>query len=466
MQPSTEPVRVPQTALILFLSLAPFAVTTDFSMIGIVLPRIGAEFKIGSAALSGLVAINALVYASLLMAAGRLADLLGQRRGCTLGLVLFGLGTLLVMLSVSFPVLLGARAVQGAGAALISPATFSLINTAVREGANRRRAYRMFGSFQGASMIAGPVLGGWLTTEFGWRSAYLLEFCVTGVLLASIRRVVPESSARAGAGGFDWAGAVLIAAGIIMFVAAVSGIGGIPLSTLERSTAAGLAVFIFVVLIQVERKSSSPLLPPSVIGHPRVLTSTFGMAAAMAASTAFFLLPNVVMQQILGWSAAAAGLGMLPHACAAMLAGQATGPLMGWQSLPRNIGLAFGIIIAALLLYAWLRQPISYGGSILIPMLLGGFGSLLAVMMMMADAAAAVQPHEQGVVSALAYTSQQIGIAVGSAVLLSAAGAAANGVLTGSLRQAFCIAAAIAAIGLCVAVGMRQRRSRGAAQAG
>ncbi|HUE10535.1 MAG TPA: MFS transporter [Steroidobacteraceae bacterium] len=466
MQPSTETAGVPQTALILFLSLAPFAVTTDFSMIGIVLPRIGAEFNMGSAALSGLVAINALVYAALLMAAGRMADLLGQRFSCTAGLVVFALGTLLVMLSMSFPVLLGARALQGAGAALISPATFSLINTAVREGPNRRRAYRMFGSFQGASMIAGPVLGGWLTTEFGWRSAYLLELCVAVVLLASIRRIVPEPGARTGTGGFDWAGAVLIAAGITMFVAAVSGIGGIPLSSLQRSTAAALAVLIFLALAQVERKSASPLLPPSVIRHPRVLTSSIGMAAAMAASTAFFLLPNVIMQQVLGWSAAAAGLGMLPHACAAMLAGQATGPLMGRQSLPRNISLAFGIIIAALLLYAWLRQPLSYAGSVLIPMLLGGFGSLLALMMMMADGAASVQVHEQGVFSALAYTSQQIGIAVGSAVLLSAAGTAANGTLIAALREAFCIAAAIAAIGLCVAVGLRQLQGRDTAQAG
>src|SRR5580658_9835817 len=251
MQRSTEPVRVPQTALILFLSLAPFAVTTDFSMIGIVLPRIGAEFNLGTAALSGLVAINALVYASLLMAAGRLTDLLGQRFTCTVGLGLFGLGTLLVMLSTSVPVLLGARAVQGAGASLISPATFSLINTAVREGANRRHAYRMFGSFQGASMIAGPVLGGWLTTQFGWRSAYLLELCVTGALLASIRSVVPKPGLRADRGGFDWAGAVLIAAGIIMFVAAVSGIGGIPLGSLERTAAAALAVVIFIVLAHV-----------------------------------------------------------------------------------------------------------------------------------------------------------------------------------------------------------------------
>jgi predicted MFS family arabinose efflux permease len=465
MQPSTEPVREPQTALILFLSLAPFAVTTDFSMIGIVLPRIGAEFNLGTAALSGLVAINALVYASLLMAAGRLTDLLGQRFTCTVGLGLFGLGTLLVMLSTSVPVLLGARALQGAGASLISPATFSLINTAVREGANRRHAYRMFGSFQGASMIAGPVLGGWLTTQFGWRSAYLLELCVTGALLASIRSVVPKPGLRADRGGFDWAGAVLIAAGIIMFVAAVSGIGGIPLGSLERTAAAALAVVIFIVLAHVERRSASPLLPPSVIRHPRVLTSSFGMAAAMAASTAFFLLPNVIMQQVLGWTAAAAGLGMLPHACAAMLAGQATGPLMGRQSLPRNIALAFGIIIAALLLYAWLRQPVSYAGSVLIPMLLGGFGSLLALMMMMADGAASIPPQEQGVVSALAYTSQQIGIAIGSAVLLRAAGSQANGTLIGSLRQAFCIAAAIAAIGLCVAVGLRQLRGRATAQA-
>jgi MFS transporter, DHA2 family, methylenomycin A resistance protein len=445
----------PHTRLILFLSIAQFVVTTDFTMVGIVLPRIATEFAVGAAAASGLVAVNALVYASLLMAGGRLADLWGQRRCCVIGLSVFGIGTLLVMASTSLPLLLVARALQGTGAALISPATFSLMNTAVPAGPERHRAYRIFGSFQGASMIAGPVLGGGLTTLFGWRSAYLLEVALVGVLLAAVRSAVPIRPVPSSKGRFDTAGAVLIGCVIVLFVAAIAGIGGLELGIGERFISAMLAVVLFLLLRNIERRSTSPLIPPAVLRQPRVATASMGMMAAMASSTAFFLLPNVLMQQILGWSAAAAGLGMLPHAVAAIIAGQAIGYSMGRFDLPRNISIAFCLIIVALLLYAWLPQPMSYLRSILIPMLIGGAGSLFSLMILMADAAAPVGESEQGVVSALAYTSQQMGIAIGSAVILSAASSATATGLYGALRHAFLLAAGIALVGLTCAVGVR-----------
>ena len=453
----TQPVKVSGrsvTWLIYFVALAPFVVTTDFSMIGIVLPGVGREFHLGTGHLSGLVAIYSVAYASLLMAGGRLADILGQRCCATAGLALFALATLLVMLSTSFAVLLLARGLQGAGAALISPACLSLINTVIPEGTHRHRAYRMFGSLQGASSIAGPVIGGALTTAFGWRSAFGLELSLSVILLAAVRSIVPVHAVVVKKGAFDLAGAALIAAGIVCFVAAVSGIGGVDLSSQQRLAAAVLTVVIGAVLYYVERGRDAPLIPSTLFKDRRVILAAVGMTAAMAASTAFFLLPNVLMQQLMGWTAAAAGLGMLPHALAGMLGGQSTGPLMGRYSLRKNTGIAFCLIIGALLLYALLPVPATYQRAILIPMLIGGVGSLLSLMMMMADAASAVGPGEQGVLSALAYSSMQIGSAVGSAVLLSAAAASSQEALPSALRHSFLIAAAIAAVGMICAVGL------------
>lgn len=199
------------------------------------------------------------------------------------------------------------------------------------------------------------------------------------------------------------------------------------------------------------------MIPPRLFSHPRVLTGCLGTGMAMASSASLFLLPSILMQQMLGWTAAAAGLGMLPHSLAGVLAGQSLGRLLGRFPLAQTMAWAFGLLIAGLLLYAvTMTSELTYWRTILAPMTIAGAGSLLAVMLTMADAAATVADDEQGIVSALGFTAQQIGIAIGSAILLSALATPGTAAAGSGPGRAFAIAAGIAAMGFICAVGLRQ----------
>lgn len=438
----------------MFVSFAQFIINTDFQMLIIVLPKIGLQFDLPAPALTGLITVDAIFYASLIMTGGRLADIWGQKRCCILGLCLFGVGGLLLMLSIGLPMLLVARAFQGAGAALISPSIFSLM-TAIPVSSERRRAYRMFGSVQGASLIVGPLFGGTLTSAFGWRSAYVLETAVVTGLLVAIGRIVPSKASSVISRQFDMLGAVLVGAAIVLFVAAVAGIGGSQLDARNRWISAMLAALCLLLLIVVESKSRSPLIPPAVLGVPRVITALLGMSFALAGSMAFYLLPNLLMQQILHWPAAEAGLGVLPNAFAVICASQGIAYLHRKLSPEINIGLGFLLMLVALILYSLLLHPTTYTRSILFPMLIGGCGGIISIMAMMADAASAVGENDQGVTAALGFTAQQLGIAIGSAVILSRASGLGVDRLIGSIQHAFLISAIFVMVGAACAVGLR-----------
>lgn len=440
--------------LLAVITLAPFVVTGDFAMIGTVLPRIGSDMQLGTAAVSGVVSIYALVYAALLMAGGRLADLWGARPTAVLGLVLLVAATLLVMAAPSATVLLIGRGMQGAGAALISPACLALMNTVVPAGRLRLRVYRLFGSLQGAASIAGPVVGGALATLWGWRAAFSMELGLAALLVFGMRIYVPRVTVSTASARFDVAGALLIALTVVCLVAATAGIGGLDLSAIQRIAAGGIGVLATLALLFVERHTPQPLLPPGLLHNRRLALVTIGLLSAMAGATALFLLPNLLMQNLMGWSSAASGLGMLPHAVLGILGGQLVGVLMGRFALRSNILFAFAMLILALLLYAWLPQPATYVKTLLLPMSIGGVWSLVLMVMLMAESSAVVGPTEQGVASGLAYTATQIGTAISSAVLLTAAASSRLAGAAHALQGAYAIAAGMATVGLWCALAL------------
>jgi MFS family permease len=455
------------TPLIIFLCACQAILSMDFGMAGVVIPRIGMEFGLSSPALAGFVSSYALVYACLLLTGGRIADTFGRRLCCGIGLSCFIAGTVLVILSWDFSLLLAARALQGIGAALLAPASFSLMNTVVPEGAPRRRAYATLGAAQGLATAAGPLFAGLLTAKFGWRASYLVDIVLAGGLLMMLRTIVPKTLIDRGRLGFDYIGALLIAAMIVCFVVAVAGLPGFSLSTQERLAIGAVSLLLLGLLVLVERRAAHPLLPPALFTRATAITAPIAMAATMAASTGLFLLPNTVMQNLFGWSAAASGLGMLPLAVGGVLTGQTISHLFRRYSLKQNIAIGFGGLAASLVLFAVLLSHGNYGVSILAPMLLGGWASLICVLSLLAAGAEAVEPAEQGTMSALIFSCQQIGIAAGSAIVLAAA-ATGGGVFTlPTLRHGFLIAAIIAVVGFLVAVpashhiGKRQARLAG-----
>jgi predicted MFS family arabinose efflux permease len=209
------------------------------------------------------------------------------------------------------------------------------------------------------------------------------------------------------------------------------------------------------------------LLPPALFTRAPAITAPIAMAATMAASTGLFLLPNTVMQNLFGWSAASSGLGMLPLAVGGVLTGQTISYLFRRYTLKQNIAIGFGGLVASLVLFAMLLSQGSYGVSILAPMLLGGWASLICVLSILAAGAEAVEPAEQGTMSALIFSCQQIGIAAGSAIVLAAAATGGGAFTQPALQHGFLVAAVIAVVGFLVAVpvshhiGKRQARLAG-----
>jgi MFS family permease len=182
----------PDYRLVVFLvGLTQLIITTDFSIVAVALPSIGARLHVPPTSLSWVISAAALSGGGFLIVAGRAADIFGQRACMLVGLSLFATGSLGSALAPDFGVLIAARIVQGLGGAILTPANFSLINTLVPEGAPRHRAMGVFGVMQGLSLVIGLLIGGALTTRFGWRAVFLLNPPIALLAIAITLKAVP-----------------------------------------------------------------------------------------------------------------------------------------------------------------------------------------------------------------------------------------------------------------------------------
>lgn len=432
-------------------------VTMDLVTMGILLASIGSDFAVGPVMLSSLVSFSALAFASMMLVGGRLADMLGQRTCIAAGLGISAAGALVAALSPWFPLLVLGRLLYGVGAAIMIPANFSVINTAIPEGPARHRAYGVYGMVQGLALFVGPGLGGWLASEFGWRSVFLANaLFILALLIASrfmLPRTRPERQER-----FDLTGAALFVPGIVALTLAISGGSGLLTGPLPR-LAAGLAGAALLGLFGMsQRCHPSPLLPLDIFRHPGVKSGVVGMAVIMAASSALFLLPGLVMQRAMGWTPAQSGLGMLPHAAAVVMTGQMMGWLMGRFPPARLLAAAFAALIGGLLLNGFMRPDQGFVMNVMAPMLLGAAGSISLIIVLMAIITAPHPAGRQGAISAVIFTSQQIGVALGSVALLSIA--ASREAPFEALNLAFLAAAAIALSALLIVGGGMRRKAR------
>ncbi|BAK66533.1 major facilitator superfamily protein [Sphingobium sp. SYK-6] len=444
--------------LTLLVGACQMVVTMDLVTMGILLPSIGDEYPVGRALLSGLVSFSALTFASMLLIGGRLSDLAGQRSCFAIGLLLAAAGAVVSALAPSFILLLAGRLFFGVGAAILVPANFSLINTVIPEGPQRRRAYGIFGMAQGLALFIGPGLGGALATAFGWRSVFVANAVFMIALLVLSRVLVPDRivSARR---PFDIAGAVSFVPAVLLLVIAITSGSGLVPGVTERLVLGIAGCGLMALFLRIQKRVDSPLLPLDIFAYPRVKSGLIGMMAVMAASAALFILPSLVMQRGMGWSAAQSGVGMLPHAVTVVCAGQAIGWLMGRFTLSHNVLTGFALLILGTFINGWMFPGGGYLFNVMIPMILGAAGSIFAVIMLTAVITGPHPPHQQGVIAAVTFTSQQIGIAIGSVALLSLA--EGEGTPLASLNRAFLAASMIALCGLLATLARRDVKAGG-----
>ena len=407
-------------ALVL-LSAAQFVVVLDASIVNVALPTIGRELEFSQENLSWIVNAYVLTFGGFLLLGGRTADLLGRRRVFMAGLMLVGIASLAAGFAVTEGQLIAARAAQGLGAAIISPAALSIVTTIFSDGAERNKALGVWGAVAGSGGAAGVLLGGILTDGLGWEWVLWVNVPVSLIAFALAPRLIAESRASEEARVFDVAGAVTVTAALSILVYAVVDAEESGWGSSKTIGLLALAAVLLAAFVAIELRARKPLVPFSIF-RIRTLTGANVVGLLVGASLfSMFYFISLYMQQVLGYSAIHAGLSYLPLALTIMAAAGIASALVtkfGYKPI-LAIGLLF--IVAGL---SWFSQ-VSVGGGfttdILGPSLLAAAGLGFSFVTTTIAAVSGVREEESGLASGLINTSQQIGGALGLAVLSSIA---------------------------------------------
>ncbi len=299
---------------LLLLAMTQFVIVIDASIVNIALPSIGHALHFSQTDLSWVVNAYTLTFGGFLLLGGRLADLIGRRRMFMLGLVVFSLASLAGGLAQSEAWLIAARAVQGLGGAIVSPAALSIITTTFAEGAERNRALGVWGAVAGAGGAAGVLLGGVLTSGLSWRWVLFVNVPI-GVACALLApRLLLESRAEAETRNFDLPGAVTVTGGLALLVYAL--VDAVNAGWGSAATIAKIAgaLVLLAAFVAIERRQRAPLMPLSIF-RLRTLrgADTVALLIGMSLFSMFFFV-SLYMQQVLHYSALKAGLSYLPLA--------------------------------------------------------------------------------------------------------------------------------------------------------
>jgi EmrB/QacA subfamily drug resistance transporter len=458
------------TALIL-LCVAQFVVVLDASIVNVALPSIGRGLHFSEQNLPWIVNAYVITFGGFLLLGGRAADLLGRRRVFMVGLVVVAVASLAAGFAATQGELIAARAAQGLGAAIISPSALSIVTTLFRDGAERNKALGAWGAVAGSAGAVGVLLGGILTDSLGWEWVLWVNVPVSLIALALTPGLIPESRAETTTRHFDAAGAVTVTAGLSVLAYALLDASSAGWGSTKIIALLASAVILLGAFVVIEQRSVSPLVPFRIF-RIRTLTGANVVGLLLGASLfSMFFFISLYMQQVLGYSPIHAGLSYLPLALTIIVAAGLGGQLVtrfGFKPV-----LATGMLLVALGL-VWFSQ-VSVGGGflgdILGASLLAALGLGFAFVTSTIAAVSGVNAREQGLASGLINTSQQIGGALGLAVLSTiatsrtdhqlASGSNLAHALTDGFQAAFLAGAGLAALGLAATlILIRTRDSR------
>jgi EmrB/QacA subfamily drug resistance transporter len=393
-----------------------FMTILDVAIVNVAIPSIQKDLKIAESTVQWVVTAYAITFGGFLLLGGRMADLLGRRNIFVVGLVLFTLASLTCGLANSAGVLIASRAVQGVGAAIISPAALSIVTTTFDEGAERNKALGIWGALGGSGAAVGVLLGGILTKYLGWEWIFFVNVPVGALVLALTRPVVPESRADLGHRRFDATGAVLVTSGLALLVYSISKAPDVGWGTARTIGLLVAAAVILGAFVFWELRTRAPLVPFSIF-RIRTLTGANAVGLLLGATIyANFFILTLYVQQILGWSALKTGVTFLATAGTTVIwAGVA-------QALVTRIGprivMTIGLAVLALSVLGYTRLPVDghYWPDLLPIYLFFALGLAFGFIPVTIAGFIGV-PHQQaGLASGLLNTSQQIGGAVGVAV--------------------------------------------------
>ncbi|MGP3916820.1 MFS transporter [Nonomuraea sp. 10N515B] len=440
---------------LVLLGLGSMITALDFTIVYVALPQIARDVGFSAYSLQWVVSAYAVPFGGFLLLGGRLCDLVGRRRMFVLGMLLYGVGSLLGGLAASPGLLICARAVQGLGGAVLMPATLSLVVTMFDEGPARNRAMTVWAVCGASGLSLGALLGGLLTGVFGWPAVFFVNVPLTAVgAVAAFAVLTPDAARRMS--GFDLPGALTGTAGVTGLVFAIA--HGAEQGWFSAGAVASFAAAaaLLAAFLAIEARSRNPLMPLRLLAnrHTSAAAGAILVYGLTLQCVPYFL--TLHFQDVLGYDAMRSGLAFLGPTL-----GITAGNLISERLIPR-LGLRGTMILSVLVGVAGtvvLGLSLSVGGSYsgLLAGLIGfGLGAGLSFNTMFIVAATGVAAHEQGAVSGLASTVLQAGSSAGLAVLVAVAGRDTNG-LTGEavraatvdgLRSALLVAAVIAVTGV------------------
>ena len=403
-------------ALILLCS-SQFVVVLDASIVNVALPSIGRALDFSQENLPWVVNAYVLTFGGFLLLGGRTADLLGRRRVFMAGLLVVGIASLLAGFAATEGQLIAARAAQGLGAAIISPAALSIVTTTFSDGAERNKALGVWGAVAGSGGAAGVLLGGILTEGLGWEWVLWVNVPVSLIAFALTPRLIAESREEERARAFDVAGAVTVTAGLSTLVYALVDANSAGWGSFQTIGLICLSLLLLAAFVAIELRSSKPLVPFSIF-RIRTLTGANVVGLLVGASLfAMFFFITLYMQQVLGYSPIHAGLSYLPLALVIMASAGIASQLVTKVGYKPVLATGMLFIVAGLLWFSRVSVGGGFTTDILGPSLFAAAGLGFAFVTTTIAAVSGVQEQEAGLASGLINTSQQIGGALGLAVL-------------------------------------------------
>jgi EmrB/QacA subfamily drug resistance transporter len=440
------------------LAVAYFMTIIDLTIVNVSLPTIGRDLHFSPTNLQWVVTAYALTFGGLLLLGGRAADLLGRRRILMLGLAVFTAASLACGLATGGAFLIGARAVQGAGAAIMLPAALSIVMNMFKEGAERNKALGIWGGLGAAGATVGLIAGGFLTRYAGWQYIFYLNVPIGAAALLLAPRIVPDSRLTTDRRRFDVAGAIASTGGLVLLVDAISQAPQYGWGATRTLALLAAAAALLVAFMVIESRVRSPLLPLSIFRLRTLAGSNVAGLLLGGSFFAFVFIGTLYMQQVMHYSALQSGVAWL----AASLTSVALAGLSQWLVTRggAKIVMAIGMtLIGAGVIWAT-QVPVDghFLANLAGPFAVAGAGTAFAFIPISIGALAGVAEHRAGLASGLLNTSQQLGGAIGIAIASSIAGShtqallhagdAAPSALTGGFQRALWVLGAVALLAL------------------
>lgn len=431
--------------------VAQLMLVLDLTVVNVALPHIGGDLGFGPASLAWVLSAYTLAFGGLLLLGGRLGDVFGRLRVFRLGLGVFTVASLVGGLAQDPAVLVGARAFQGIGAALAAPSVLALLTTSAPDEAARNRSLALFAAVSSGGATAGLLLGGILTDLGSWRWTMFINLPLGLAVLALVGRFVTETPRRPGR--FDVVGAVSATGGAVAIVWSL--IGAPDHGWLATRTIAGLAVgtLLLGVLAVTERRVEHPMLRPELLRNRQRVGAVLTIALMFGAQMSLFFLVVQYVQQELGYGPLGAGFAIMPGTIGIFATSRVT-PRLVARFGPQPLQVIGTLGLAAS--FVWLSGAgvgDTYAAAIFGPVLLNGVSAGLAFLPIQMRALGGVEPEHAGAASGLMQTMQQLGGAVGLAVIVSVyAAGSVPGEFVPGVREAFLAAATLAVLASLVTV--------------